>query len=386
MLSRQPPRLARAEPRWVPVAAPPQRPRSSRTAFAGELMRHNDLAGFDDLLPAGESGRGGTSTTMARRSRKAPELIGNSRAMQRLRKLALRVAPKDATVFINGESGTGKEMFARFIHAHSRRADRPFVALNCAALPENLVESELFGHERGAFTGAVTTRTGCFEAAHHGTLFLDEITEIRPAVQAKLLRAIQEREVQRVGSNDTRPVDVRILVASSRDLAQALADGVLREDLYYRLQVVELNLPPLRTRKEDVPLLCSHFLKKHGGSEDSPLRHLSLSALELLEAYDWPGNVRELENVVGRAIAIAAPDSGDTLHPFDLPPAIWRDHGMLDGESPEMELNLNAAVLRLKRLLSAEALHRANGNKMEAARLLGVSRRGFYNLLKETEM
>ena len=348
-------------------------------------MGLNDSAGLRSPLSAGEFRRGAASAADPPRMRKAPELIGNSRAMQGLRRLGLRVAPRDATVFINGESGTGKEMFARFIHAHSRRADRPFVALNCAALPENLVESELFGHERGAFTGAVSARTGCFEAAHGGTLFLDEITEVGPAVQAKLLRALQEREIQRVGSSETRPVDVRIVVASSRNLAKALADGVLREDLYYRLNVVELNLPPLRKRKEDVALLCSHFLKKHGRSEDSPLRHLSLPALELLEAYDWPGNVRELENVIGRAIAIAAPDCGDTLHPADLPPAIRRDYGILDGESPERVLDLSAAILRVKRLLSAEALRAAKGNKMEAARLLGVSRRGFYNLLKEIE-
>lgn len=352
-------------------------------------MLLNDPAGFRGPRLERDAGRGAGPTPDIPGARSGPDLIGNSRPMLGLRRLGLRVAPREATVFINGESGTGKEMFARFIHAHSRRANRPFVALNCAALPENLVESELFGHERGAFTGAVAARTGCFEAAHTGTLFLDEITEIGPAVQAKLLRALQEREIQRVGSNETRRVDVRIIVASSRNLAQALADGVLREDLYYRLHVVEMDLPPLRERKEDIPLLCSHFLRKHGRPENSPLRHLSLSALEMLEAYDWPGNVRELENVIGRAIAITPPDGGDMLYPSDLPPAIRGDYGVLDGvldrDPADRSLDLNAAILRVKRLLTAQALRETNGNKLEAARLLGVSRRGFYNLLREVD-
>jgi len=306
--------------------------------------------------------------------------------MLRLRAMALRVAPTDATVLLSGRSGTGKEVLARFIHAHSGRARRPFVGVNCAALPDGLVEAELFGHEKGAFTGAASARIGCFEAAEGGTLLLDEITEVGPHVQAKLLRAIQEREVRRVGSTVSRRVDVRIIAASSRVLRDAVEAGTLREDLYYRLRMIELNLPPLRERKGDLELLCDHLLARCRERYRSSLRYLAHDALVMLEEYDWPGNVRELENVLARASVLAA---DDTLRPRDLPPEIQGD--LPDcGEGDEGHeggaLALRPAVLRVKRRFVREALRTANGNKLKAAELLGISRRSLYNLLEEIGM
>ncbi len=311
------------------------------------------------------------------------ELIGGSPAMARLRAMAAQVARKDVTVLINGETGTGKEVFARYVHAHSPRAGKPFVAINCAALPEGLVESELFGHERGAFTGAVGAHRGCFEEAHTGTLFLDEVTEVGPHVQAKLLRAVQEHEVRRVGGTGVRRVDVRIIAASSRDLKRAMAEGTLREDLYYRLRMVELDLPPLRARREDVEPLALHFLRRHAERNRSPLRGVSPAALALMRAYDWPGNVRELENAVGRATVFALPEDGELLLPGDLPPEVRGAAVGGEPPDPEAKLDLRTAILCLKRSYAGEALRLAGGNKVRAARLLGMSRRGLYHLLRE---
>ena len=311
-----------------------------------------------------------------------PELIGSSPVMQRLRTMALRVAPTDATVLLSGESGTGKEVLARFIHAHSGRARRQFVGVNCAALPDGLVEAELFGHEKGAFTGADVARIGCFEAADGGTLLLDEITEVGPHVQAKLLRAIQEREVRRVGSTASRRVDVRLIAASSRVLREAILAGTLREDLYYRLRMIELNLPPLRERKEDLPALCTYLLERCRGRFATSVRHVSAEAMAMLEMYDWPGNVRELENALGRGSVLAA---DDTLRPADLPPEVQGPLEITGGVMEEGTFALQPAILRVKRHFMAEALRAANGNKREAARLLGISRRGLYNLLEEID-
>ncbi|HYH78365.1 MAG TPA: sigma-54 dependent transcriptional regulator [Longimicrobium sp.] len=309
-------------------------------------------------------------------------LIGNSPAMRRLRAVALRVAPTDATVLLSGPSGTGKEVLSRFIHAHSGRAQRTFTGVNCAALPDGLVEAELFGHEKGAFTGANAARVGCFEAADGGTLLLDEITEVGPHVQAKLLRVLQEREILRVGSTIPRKVNVRIIAASSRDLRHALATGVLREDLYYRLRMIELNLPPLRERKEDLAILCKHLLARCRARYRSPLRFISLDAFALLEAYAWPGNVRELENVLGRASVLA---TDDVLRPNDLPVEIRGELGVADAAAPDGALTLAPALIRVKRQMVFEALRVSGGNKVEAARLLGISRRGLYNLLDEID-
>ncbi|HLL48696.1 MAG TPA: sigma 54-interacting transcriptional regulator, partial [Longimicrobiaceae bacterium] len=322
------------------------------------------------------------------------ELVGVSRALVRLRKLALTVAPKTATLLLNGESGTGKEVLAHFIHSHSDRASRPFVAINCAAIPEALIESELFGHEKGAFTGASSSRTGCFVEAHTGVLFLDEVTEIRPHVQAKLLRVLQEREVRRVGGSRSQKVDVRVVAATSRDLQVCLRDGTLRPDLYYRLSVVELHIPPLRERPDDLLPLSEFFLKKHAGPNASRLRTISDDVLEIFHAYGWPGNVRELENVVARATVLAPMEDGAALLPRHLPARVRhggsepdRYEAAAPGPDPSpscpdgLELDFRAAVVNLKRQLAEQALRRANGNKAEAARLMGISRRGFYKFL-----
>src|SRR5579863_4419189 len=226
-------------------------------------------------------------------------IIGSSPAMQEIFATIMRVAPTRATVLLCGESGVGKDMIARAIHQHSPRKDRPFVKINCTAIPENLMESELFGYEKGAFTGANISKPGKFEAAHTGTVFLDEIGDVPPSIQVKLLRVLQEREFERLGSTKTMHTDVTVVAATNVDLREALEQGTFREDLYYRLNVVPLNIPPLRERKEDIPYLVEHFAKKFGGE-------ISEGALERLVSYHWPGNVRELENVVERSILLAA--------------------------------------------------------------------------------
>jgi DNA-binding NtrC family response regulator len=243
----------------------------------------------------------------------APALVGTSPLLRQVRERALQVASADVAAIITGESGTGKEVVARFIHAHSRRARRPFVAINCAALSDTLIESELFGHRRGAFTGALADRAGCFEQADTGTLLLDEVTEIRPQSQAKLLRVLQESEVRPLGATRVRTVDVRAIATSNLDLDMALSDGLLREDLYYRLSVVELRLPSLRERKEDIPALASHFLLLHATRHESNLRSISAAALDRLVAYDWAGNVRQLENAIVRTIVFAPREDTEVL-------------------------------------------------------------------------
>ncbi|HEU0079703.1 MAG TPA: sigma-54 dependent transcriptional regulator [Longimicrobiaceae bacterium] len=311
--------------------------------------------------------------------------IGESVAVRQVREMARHVAAKNVTVLVNGESGTGKEVLARYLHTYSTRADRPFVAINCAALPETLVESELFGHEKGAFTGASNLKHGCFEEANGGTLFLDEVTEIRPHIQAKLLRALQESEIQRVGAMRPIKVDVRIIASSSRDIETCLAEGRLREDLYYRLCTVELCLSPLRERLEDVLPLSRCFLRKYADTNGSRLVDVSPEALKLLEGYRWPGNVRELENVIARATALAA-EHEEYLQPHHLPPKLHpspevRRIGVVPQFGEDLVGGLHQAVAAVKRQYVEEALRRAEGNKAKAARLLGVSRRGLYNLL-----
>ena len=333
------------------------------------------------LRPAsGDRGRAPASCSPAR----GPELVGCSTEILQLKRMIDVVAPTPSTVLINGETGTGKEVVARRLHARSDRAHRPFVAVNCAALPENLVESELFGFERGAFTGAAYSKPGYFEEASGGTLFLDEVTELPPGLQAKLLRALQEREIRRLGGTRSIAVDVRVVAASNVDLAEALRDGRLRSDLYYRLRVIELHLPPLRGHREDIPLLCEHFLKSHA-SVCSPLRRTGTAALEAMEAYHWPGNVRELENVVERAMVFARAEETDTLLPHHLPAEICGHFAASPDErsAGEARLDMLSAIRRLRRRYLAEALHLASGNKVEAARLLGISRRGLYDLIEE---
>ncbi len=243
-------------------------------------------------------------------------IIGKSASMQRIYQLIEKVAPSKATVLITGESGTGKELIARAIHFNSPRCDQPFITVNCGALPENLLESELFGHERGAFTGAVNLRKGRFELAHEGTLFLDEISEMSPPLQVKLLRVLQEMEFERVGGSQTLKVDVRVVAASNRNLKTEVANRSFRSDLYYRLNVVHVHLPPLKERTDDIPLLVNHFLAKYAQPDNRPQITLEPEALRLMLDYSWPGNVRELENVIERALILA---NGEKITARDLP-------------------------------------------------------------------
>jgi two-component system NtrC family response regulator len=297
-------------------------------------------------------------------------IVGTSPAMQEVFSLIERVSFADVPVLITGESGTGKELVARAIHQRSRRAGGPFVALNCAAVPESLLESEFFGHERGAFTGAVRGHVGRFEQAAGGTLFLDEIGAMRVELQAKLLRAIQEREVQRLGSTTPRKVDVRILAATAEDLERSIRRGTFREDLYYRLNVVPIRLPPLRERVEDVTALARHFLDRASKRLGREAPSLAPDALERLQLYPWPGNVRELENCIERMVVLA---SGPRLGADDLPPHVARPSA-----SPESaaDFDLPAGGVRLadlERHLIRQALRRSRGNVAPACRLLGIS-------------
>jgi DNA-binding NtrC family response regulator len=296
-------------------------------------------------------------------------MVGRSRAMQEIFATVIRVAPSRATVLLAGESGVGKDLIARAIHYHSPRRERPFVKINCTAIPENLMESELFGYEKGAFTGANTTKPGKFETADTGTVMLDEIGDVPPSIQVKLLRVLQEREFERLGGNKTRQVDVRVVAATNVDLRAALEQGAFREDLYYRLNVVPINIPPLRERKEDIPFLAQHFVEKLAKEMGSLAECLTEPALAKLMEYHWPGNVRELENVVERSLVLCAGpalDAGDIL--LDVAPRPRNNHGF-EGFLPEgMTLDTyEQAIIR-------EALKRAGGNKSQAARLLGLTR------------
>ena len=300
-------------------------------------------------------------------------IIGRSNAMQEIFQTVLRVAATRATVLLAGESGVGKDRIARAIHHASPRKDKPFVKINCTSIPENLMESELFGYEKGAFTGANQTKPGKFEQADTGTVFLDEIGDVPPAIQVKLLRILQEREFERLGSNKTRQIDVRIIAATNVDLRAALEQGTFREDLYYRLNVVPLNIPPLRERKEDIPFLVEHFVEKLSKDLGSPVTGISRSAVARLMDYSWPGNVRELENVVERSIVLA---SSTTLDAADIrlesAPA-QRAHAMAANSFLPDGLTLD----QYEQQLIKEALKRANGNKSQAARLLGLTRNAF---------
>jgi two-component system response regulator AtoC len=300
-------------------------------------------------------------------------LIGQSRQMVEIYKLVARVAALDTTVLIEGETGTGKELLARAIHHASARAARPFVVVDCTSLPEALFESELFGHERGAFTGAVAARRGLFETSAGGTCFLDEIGELTAPLQAKLLRVLQERTIRRVGGNNSIPVDVRIVAATNQELRKLVVDGGFRDDLYYRLAVVTVTMPPLRERPVDVPLLARHFLDKLAHAGGRPAKQLSPEALDLLAAYHWPGNVRELEHVIERAVALS---SGDAVLPDDLPPQVRQE--------PEHAPRLPTAEMTLedvKRWYVTKVLDDLGGNKLRAAEALGIDRRTLYRIL-----
>jgi DNA-binding NtrC family response regulator len=309
-------------------------------------------------------------------------IVGTTPAMRELFGLVESVAPTDATVLLLGESGTGKEMLARAIHERSARAGGPFVPINCSALTDTLLESELFGHVRGAFTGASTSRIGVFEEASRGTLFLDEIGDISAAMQVRLLRALQEGEIKPVGSTEIRKVDVRVVAATNRDLEAAARAGNFRQDLYYRLNVVPLELPPLRQRPEDIPLLVHHFLLRYAAKFGKPVSRLAPEALEALQSYQWPGNVRELENVVQRAVVLA---SGDVVTPALLPTSVRQDRA---GAEPVRRFDLpfaqakQAAVEEFERQYLEEALRRSGGRIAEAARLSGLDKSNFRRLVR----
>ncbi|NTW01979.1 MAG: sigma-54-dependent Fis family transcriptional regulator [Oscillochloris sp.] len=302
-------------------------------------------------------------------------LIGRSAAMQQVYKLIGRVAASESTVLVTGDSGTGKELVAQVLHRSSSRRDAPFVAVNCAALPETLLESELFGHEKGAFTGAVTQRKGRFELASKGSIFLDEIGEISPTTQKKLLRVLQERNFERVGGNISVRVDVRVITATNRDLLQDVAAGRFREDLYYRLNVVNIHMPPLRDRRDDIPLLVAHFLRRHRNGNDESAR-LSEAALERLTAYHWPGNVRQLENVIERAVVMAQ-DSVISPEHLDLSEDDLTQHSPALQQAVRAGLDAGYSLEHMIAQLRAQAIEfalaRSNGDRAAAARLLHIS-------------
>jgi len=318
-------------------------------------------------------------------------IIGKSAGLTDLYAVLERVADSPTTVLITGESGTGKELVARALHDHSSRKDKPFIKVNCAAMPKELIESELFGYERGAFTGAVNSKPGRFELANGGTLFLDEIGEIPVEMQVKLLRALQESEFERVGGIKTIHVDVRLVAATNRDLKKLIAQGAFREDLFYRLNVVSIPLPALRERASDIPLLIEHFLKKFNGRLKKNVQGVEAEAMELLSAHPWPGNIRELENVMERAVLFC---DREKLHVDDLPPEV-RGGPMAStpppGKGTPIELSsegglkehVKVAMSRLERELVGRALTQTNGNVTHAARLLKISRKGLQLKMKE---
>ena len=295
-------------------------------------------------------------------------IIGNSSAMQAVYDQIAQVCRSEATVLLRGESGTGKELVAHAIHYNSRRAARPFVKVNCAALPETVIESELFGHEKGAFTTAIAQRKGRFELAHGGTLFLDEIGDLSPATQVKLLRVLQEREFERVGGVETVKVDVRVVAATNRDLEALIEEGTFRQDLYYRLNVFPIRLPPLRERRTDVLLLADHFVEKHSRANHKSVRRVSTPAIDMLMSYHWPGNVRELENCIERAVLVS---SDDVIHGYHLPPTLQT----AEGSGTRVEGTLAGALENVEREMLCEALKMARGNRAKAARTLGVTER-----------
>jgi len=308
-----------------------------------------------------------------------PEMIGDSPAMQRLYKLIGQVAPTDSTVLITGESGTGKELIAAAIHRHSLRAGRRLVKVHCAAIPETLLEAELFGHERGAFTGAAQRRIGKFEFADGGTIFLDEIGELTPSTQVKLLRVLQDRAIERLGSNVTIPLDVRVLAATNRDLARAVREGCFREDLYYRLNVVTLTAPPLRERREDIPALVHHLIRRCATRLKIAPPPVSAEALRWLAAQPWPGNVRELEHCLERALVLSR---GRGITPECLKAGV--ETTVADPfEAVPLEEGLHAAVARLERSMIERALAKCGGNRSRAAELLKINRRLLYDKMRE---
>ncbi len=312
------------------------------------------------------------------------EVIFRDRSMTEVLELADRVAPSDASILINGDSGTGKEVISRYIHRKSRRSGAIFVSVNCAAIPDNLLESELFGHEKGAFTGAVARRIGRFEEANGGTLLLDEISEMDPRLQAKLLRAIQEREIQRLGSNKPVKVDIRLLATTNRDLSEEVRKGTFREDLFYRLNVVGLRIPPLRERPDDIAALSTHFARQFASANGVEFRDLSTAALDMLKQHHWPGNVRELENTIHRAVLLSqGPEiSVNAIHV----PGLAGQAAILaqpDEQGNDTQSLVGRTVAEVERDLILDTVSHCLGNRTHAANILGISIRTLRNKLKQ---
>lgn len=303
-------------------------------------------------------------------------LVGNSEPMHRIFEMIKRVAQINTTILITGESGTGKEMIAKAVHYNSNIKDRPFITVNCGAIPESLMESEMFGHKKGSFTGAIADKAGLFEAADGGTLFLDEVGELPLNIQVKLLRAIQERVIRRVGGTEDASVDVRLVTATNRDLEAMVKEGTFRQDLYYRLNVIQIKAPALRERTDDIELLAKHFLKKYNERLLKNISGISDEAMKVLKKYDYPGNVRELENIIERTVALEA---GATILPESLPPFITTKGGerkmvSSDGiEITEDGVDLDKIIGQIEKELIIKAIHAANGTKKRAAKLLGIT-------------
>ena len=307
-------------------------------------------------------------------------MIGNSPGMRKVYRVIEQAAPTSASVLIDGESGTGKELVAQTIHHHSPRAGAPFVAINCAAIPETLLESEIFGHEKGAFTGAAERRQGCFELADHGTLFLDEIAEMTPATQVKLLRVLQERTFRRLGGRQEQKVDVRVIAATNQDPAEAVRTGKLRDDLYYRLNVFGMTLPPLRERKEDLPLLTQAFLAEFNGRNGKAIAAANGEAMRILESYAWPGNVRELRNVIERATILT---DGQFIEPRHLPNVLVQSG---EAAPPALSLAPGTTVEEAERRLIQMTLEHTRDNKTRAAEILGISLKTLHNKLNRLKL
>jgi two-component system response regulator AtoC len=307
-------------------------------------------------------------------------IVGRSPALASVLALVAKAAPHPSTVLVTGESGTGKELIAKALHRQSPRAAGPFVAINCGAIPEALLESELFGHARGAFTGAIADRRGLFEEAGGGTLFLDELGELTPSLQVKLLRVLQEGEVRRVGDNASRPVDVRLVAATSRDLEADVATGRFRPDLYYRVNVVHLHLPPLRERRDDIPELVHHFVSLYARRLGVRVTRVSAQAMRHLMEYGWPGNVRELENVVERALVLA---EGDTIEVEQLPAHLRTPAEHPTPQRDDLDLSVKRQAEALERSLIRTALERTGGNRSRAAKLLELSHRALLYKIRE---
>jgi DNA-binding NtrC family response regulator len=310
-------------------------------------------------------------------------MIGKSKVMQEIYSLIEKVAGTDSTVLITGESGTGKEIAARAIHYSSTRRDRAFVSINCGALPENLLESELFGHVKGSFTGAVSNKKGMFEVAEKGTLFLDEVGEMSPWTQVKLLRALQDKRIRRVGGTEEIPVDVRIIAASNQDLKKRINEGQFREDLFYRLNVISFEMPPLRKRKEDIPLLVTHFLEKYCNGMGRKMKRIAPEVFDVLEIYPWPGNVRELENAIERVVAI---EERGTITKGSLPQEMLQlqpDKNLDAAPVLKPGFDLNAVMDEISSGYVKQALHYSKGNLKEAANALGVNYRSLRYLVEK---